>query len=147
MSIKKTITFEGLKYNLDGRDRVAAAAAKNDSNGQFDSGDTGAITTAGNKFVVSSLLQAAHVSGSITGANTFTITNSSIGANDVVVCNTIHGGASGGAVDSGSALYVFDVKAGSFKLGITPISGSAGTTEGLVSFADNAPFSASCVVL
>ena len=27
MAIKKEITFEGLKYNLDNRDRIAAAAA------------------------------------------------------------------------------------------------------------------------
>jgi len=31
MAIKKSITFEGLTYNLDDRDRVAAAAAINQS--------------------------------------------------------------------------------------------------------------------
>ena len=52
MAIKKDITFEGLKYNLDNRDRVAAYSALNgvsgsdfdfQSIGGTDSGVTGSL--------------------------------------------------------------------------------------------------------
>ena len=82
--IKNTHTFEGLKYNLDNRDRVAASAATQGL-------DTGTVTQASNHTTAvtinkrAGVITLAGVSISATTNAEFTVNNSAVQADSVIL--------------------------------------------------------------
>jgi len=68
--VKKQITFDGLKYNLDDRDRVAVKAAWLSGKSVLSgSGDVGASAASGEVFATSSLAVSASFAGGSTDDN------------------------------------------------------------------------------
>ena len=104
--------------------------------------DSNAITANGYRTTWSTLLQeeiGTYASGSITAKTTWVISNNVVAADSVVVCNPI---SANSIIDSGSNMHVFNVRAGQYSVGVSFSSASIGIGD-----VDNAPLSASCIVL
>ncbi len=112
MAIKKQHTFEGLKYNLDDRDRVAASSALNVA-------DVGAVTQATNATTAVTLnAQAGVITTYGAALNSaaeveFTLNNSAIAGTDSVVITGIQSAASGRTGGANVQVYVHTIAAGS----------------------------------
>ena len=115
MAIKQSHTFEGQKYNLDNKDRVAASAALNIA-------DVGSVTQATNATTAVTLnAQAGVITTYGAALNSaaeveFTLNNSAIkGTDSVIVCG-IQSAASGRTAGANVQVYVHTIAAGSCKL-------------------------------
>ena len=115
MAIKKQHTFEGLKYNLDDRDRVAASTALN-------AADVGAVTQGTNATTAVTLnAQAGVITTYGAALNSqseveFTFNNNAIAGTDSVVITGIQSAASGRTAGANVQVYVHTIAAGSCKI-------------------------------
>ena len=115
MAIKNTHTFEGLKYNLDNRDRVAASAALNVA----DVGAVTQITSATTAVTLNAQAGVITTFGAVLASAAeveFTLTNSAIKGTDSVILTGIQCAASGRTGGANIAVYVHTIAAGSCKI-------------------------------
>ena len=115
MAIAKQITFEGNKYNLGNKDRVAAHTALNGAS-------IGAVTQSTDHTTEVTLNKQAGVitlAGVALNTNAsaeFTFTNSEIKGTDSVIITGIQAAASGRTAGANLQVYVHTIAAGSCKV-------------------------------